>query len=137
MDGQADRPIVATGPMRTIEAAVCLDGFSPAQQFLDQLGEADQQKLAALFAWMAEHAVIRNEEKFKKLGGAIWEFKSFQIRIPCFQDGRAWVLTHGFIKKQQKAPRREIERAERIMQEDQQRQARRRARRNSHGSDIR
>jgi phage-related protein len=137
MNGQADRPVVATGAMRTIEAAVCLDGNSPAQEFLDQLAEADQQKLAALFARMADHGVVTNEEKFKKLEGAIWEFKSSQIRIPCFQDGRAWVLTHGFLKKKQKAPKREIERAERIMHEDQQRQARRRARRNSHGSDIR
>jgi phage-related protein len=137
MNGQADRPVVATGPMRTIEAAVCLDGSSPAHQFLDQLGATDQQKLAALFARMAEHGMITNEEKFKKLEGAIWEFKSSQVRIPCFQDGRVWVLTHGFIKKKQKAPRRDIERAKRIMQEDQQRQAHRRARRNSHGTDIR
>ena len=56
---------------------------------------------------------------FKKLvsSGEIWEFRiqfgSNSYRIFCFFDGNSVVvLTHGLIKKTQKTPRPEIERAE-------------------------
>jgi phage-related protein len=56
---------------------------------------------------------------FKKLVGSegIWEcrvqFSSNIYRIFCFfGDGTSVVLTHGFIKKSQKTPRSEIEKAE-------------------------
>jgi phage-related protein len=55
---------------------------------------------------------------FKKLGGTedIWEcriqFGSNAYRILCFFLGNSVVLTHGFVKKSQKTPAREIERAE-------------------------
>ena len=62
-------------------------------------------------------------ELFKKLNSNIWEFRTKylgkQLRIPAFWDktdkGSTLVLaTNGFIKKSQKIPISEIERAERI-----------------------
>jgi phage-related protein len=56
----------------------------------------------------------------KKLFGDIWEFrtrfKSKQIRLLAFWDkrgskGTLVIATHGFVKKTQKTPNREIERA--------------------------
>jgi phage-related protein len=55
---------------------------------------------------------------FKKLVGTedIWEcriqFGSNAYRIFCFFLDNSVVLTHGFVKKSQKTPAREIERAE-------------------------
>lgn len=60
---------------------------------------------------------------FKKLQGEIWEFRTrfsgLQIRLSAFwdksDDRHTLVMaTHGFIKKTDKVPTREIERAERL-----------------------
>jgi hypothetical protein len=115
------RPIVLDGPLRSIHAAVRLAGDCPSVEFLDGLSDRDQIKLAALFRLMGDQGKIVNREKFKHLSGEIWQFKSYQICMPCYQVGRVWVLTHGFIKKQDDTPPREIKRAEEIMNEDLQR----------------
>lgn len=63
---------------------------------------------------------------FKKLQGEIWEFRSKylsnQNRLLAFWDKtestKTLVLTtHGFVKKNQKVPQKEIDKAERIRQE--------------------
>jgi phage-related protein len=77
----------------------------------------DKAKLGALFQRMADSGRIHNVQKFKKVEGMVFEFKSFQIRIGCFQERREWFLTHGFMKKQDKWPRRELERAQTIRDE--------------------
>ena len=68
-----------------------------------------------------------NDSKlFKKLQGEIWEFRSSylgkQNRLLAFWDKtdktETLVLaTHGFVKKDQKVPQKEIDKAERIRQE--------------------
>jgi phage-related protein len=56
------------------------------------------------------------EQYLKKLASEIWEcriqFRGNLFRILCFFDGAEVVLTHGFQKKTQKTPRKEIEKAE-------------------------
>jgi hypothetical protein len=66
---------------------------------------------------MAKHGQIKNEQKFRHLEGKIWEFKSDQNRVLCFQDGNCWILTNGFQKKQDKTRRKEIKRANDIRAE--------------------
>lgn len=66
---------------------------------------------------MAEVGRISDPRKFKKLQGKLFEFKRFQIRVACFQIGNRWILTQGFVKKSDAWPRKEIERAEQIMEE--------------------
>jgi len=65
----------------------------------------------------ADFGLPKNTEKFKSLkGSGIYEFKSYQVRILCFFDReKVIILTHGFIKKRDKAPRREITKAEKFM----------------------
>lgn len=113
------REIVHAGRVLRIECAMCLNGTSPSSDFLRGLRQPELSKVQALLERMADHGEICNREKFKKVKGQIWEFKSFQIRLLCFQDGKNWVLTHGFVKKQDQIPKREIERAEQIRAEDQ------------------
>lgn len=89
-------------------------------KFLDTL-DAKSKKKVIFNVRIAEQT---NDPKlFKKLNSDIWEFRtkflSQQIRLLAFWDKtekiRTLVLaTHGFIKKTQKTPHREIERAERI-----------------------
>jgi hypothetical protein len=57
------------------------------------------------------------DEKFKKIEGTVdlFEFKSFQIRIPCFfVPGGRILLTLGLIKQADRLRQREIVRAREI-----------------------
>lgn len=91
------------------------------KKFIAGLAEKNQKKILSLLQRTIEHGPPRNEEKFKKLetreAVALFEFKAGQVRMLCTFDGRALiVLTHGFIKQQQKTPRTEIDRAVRLLQ---------------------
>ncbi len=114
-----DEHIFYVGPARVIEAAVLKSGSMPAKEFVDSLPELDRAKVYALFRMLGDTGRITNTEKFKRIEGTeFWGFKSFQIRMPCFflPHGRV-VVTHGFRKKQDRMPREEIERANRIKSE--------------------
>lgn len=116
-----DRPVLARGGKLTIVCARRANGSSPAREFIESLDMGDQGKLFAMFQRMADVGQISNRQKFKKLDGKIFEFKSYQIRMPCFRDGLQWVITHGFVKKRDRVPPAEIVRANAIMNEDLQR----------------
>lgn len=119
------RPIAYKGRVYTIAYAVDRNGRSPAKEFFEALPMRDQAKLMRLFARLADHGRIDNPEKFGNLKESFFEFKSFQIRMPCrFLPRGVVLITHGFRKKRDRAPREEIERAKRIFEEDQQRAGR-------------
>lgn len=91
-----------------------------AEEWLESMSLQTQQKFAALFAWMGDHGRITNEQKFKHLTDSdqIFEFKDGQGRILCFFFiGQRIILTHGCIKKGDKTPKGQIERAEALKQE--------------------
>lgn len=115
------RPIARAGHQKTVVYAVRTNGTSPGHDFyLNKLDDGDKAKMNALFVRMADHGTITNEEKFKKITGSdFYEFKSFQIRMPCyFLPGRLLVITHGFKKKSGRISPAEIDTAKRIKQED-------------------
>ena len=97
-------------------------GSCPACEFFEGLSLPDKAKLMALFKILGDHGKFHNPEKFGDLGDGLYEFKSFQIRMPFayVKKERGLVLvTHGFIKKKNKTPKEEITRAWRIYNEDQ------------------
>lgn len=108
------RRLVERGTWGTVEYVVLRNGQCPAQEFVNGLEMSEKAKLARLFNKMAMFGRIGNFEKFKKESGEIFGFKSFQIRIGCFQMGRMWLLTHGFRKKRDKWPKSELDRADEI-----------------------
>lgn len=121
MKNVSDRPIVEIGHKRIVACAMLLNGKCPAEDFLENLKRSDYAtfgKFSALFQRMANEGIIPNKQQFRKVEGEIWEFKCYQHRIGCYQDGPVWVLTHGFIKKRDKWPKEELERAKRIAKED-------------------
>ncbi|MBI3584788.1 MAG: type II toxin-antitoxin system RelE/ParE family toxin [Nitrospinae bacterium] len=94
------------------------DGKCPVKDFLDSLPGKAAQKVTWVLKLLEDLNMIPSSY-FKKLIGSeeIWEcriqFGSNAYRIFCFFTANSMVvLTHGFIKKSQKAPRNEIERAE-------------------------
>ena len=94
-----------------------------AKEFLDKQDSKTREKI--LFnIWKSRE--INNPELFKKLTDEIWEFrtrfKNKQFRLLAFWDKRdnqntLVISTNGFIKKTQKTPTKEIERAEKLRNE--------------------
>lgn len=115
------REIAYQGCKFTIAFARLKNGRSPGAEFFDGLSVADKAKLMALFRIAADHGSFRNDQKFGDLGGGLFEFKSHQIRMPFVYAGERGLIliTHGFVKKKNKASRDEIGRAWRIFREDQ------------------
>jgi hypothetical protein len=129
-----ERYLVARGPKGTIECAVKANGSLEAKEFLS--GAQCRRHLGAiltLFQTIVDQAADDAEIGPKALKKTvIHEFIKGQVRIFCYRDGTSWVLTHGDLKKSNETPRANIDRAERIMEEDQRtkrvREARKRSR---------
>ena len=72
----------------------------------------------ALLQWVADHGSPNDTDKLKKLKGQddIWEFKTpGGLRLLCFWDeSRLIVTTHGYLKGSQKAPKNELDRAQKL-----------------------
>jgi phage-related protein len=93
-----------------------VDGKCPVQEFLDSLPGKVAQKIVWVLK-LLEDMDRMPASYFKKLVGTedIWEcriqFGSNAYRIFCFFIDNTVVLTHGFVKKSQRTPAHEIERA--------------------------
>jgi len=91
-------------------------GGCPVEDFLDSLPGKVAQKVAWVLQ-LAEDLDRVPRQYFCKLAGAeeIWEFRvrwgTNVYRVLAFWDGNRVVLTHGFVKKTQRTPLGEIERA--------------------------
>lgn len=116
------RRVVYQGAKLRIAFAREKSGACPASEFFDGLDTRDKAKLMALFRIAADHAIFHNREKFGDLGEGLFEFKSFQLRMPfayAKKERGLILITHGFIKKKDRTPKEEIQRAWRIYEEDQ------------------
>lgn len=73
----------------------------------------DLIEITALLTAMAERGVIHDQTKFKKLAGTeLFEFKTWKIRLICFQDTMGLIVcTHGYIKDGEAAPKSELKKA--------------------------
>jgi phage-related protein len=102
---------------RTVIFYKTVDGKCPVQEFLDSLPGRVAQKIVWVLRLLEDMDIVP-VSYFKKLSGTadIWEcriqFGSNAYRIFCFFLNNSIVLTHGFVKKSQKTPAREIEKAE-------------------------
>jgi phage-related protein len=116
------RRIAYRGTKFTVAFAREKNGDCPGGEFFDSRNLSDKLKLMALFERAGDLADFRHPEKFGDLGDGLYELKSFQIRMPfayAKKERGMLLITHGFIKKKNKTPREEIDRARRILEEDQ------------------
>jgi phage-related protein len=89
--------------------------------FLDQLDDKAREKIL----FNIDKAIVRDDRKlFKKLNSYIWEFRTLynkkQYRLFAFWDKTdnkftIVVATHGIVKKSQKTPKKEINKALELM----------------------
>lgn len=117
---KAKKPIfLYRGQRFDVECAVRTNGKCESKVFLDSLTVSDRAKIIKNIKRFANAGKIRNREKFKKVEGTdFWEFKEFQTRILMYYCARGHIaLTHGFVKKGDRIPKQQIERAYTIKEE--------------------
>ena len=67
---------------------------------------------------LSKYGTYLGEPYIKHLDGEIWELRPLKNRIMFFAyDGKQFVLLSHFIKKTQKTPKREIDKAKRLMKD--------------------
>ena len=98
------------------------DGSMPAQEFLDSLEIKMQAKMVRTIAFLQENGSDLRELYSEYLQDGILELRAkvgsnISRVLYFFFDGKKVILTHGFIKKTQKTPRKEIDRALRYKEE--------------------
>lgn len=105
------------GLKRDADFACLLNGKKPAKEFIESRTQEEQIKLSLILQELLTGGYVSNKQRFRKLEGPIWEFKSDKNRVLCFLDGRCWILTNGFRKESRKTKRKYIDLARRIMEE--------------------
>ena len=94
-----------------------------AVEFMNNLDQKAQQKI---YFNIRKAQLANDPELFKKLNGNIWEFRTFynktHFRIFAFWDksqGQQTLVlsTHGLIKKTDRTPKTDLEKAERIREQ--------------------
>ena len=98
------------------------DGSYPAQEFIDSLDIKMQAKMLRTIAFLQENGSDLREPYSEYLQDGILELRAkvgsnISRVMYFFYDGKKAVLTHGFIKKTQKTPKKEIDRAIRYKEE--------------------
>lgn len=97
------------GQRYTVYAYVRRNGSCPVSDYLARLTERQRRKTDALIQRSAEHGPPRNREQCAPLRGeSFFEFKAHQVRIFWRYAGRRIVLFHGFTKKSNRTPQREM-----------------------------
>ena len=101
-----------------IECYVDGEQNNPVKEFIEVLPVHDRAVVRARIDFLAEIGNRAREPLSKSLGGGLFELRVKASRIfYCFKPGGVIVLLHGFIKKSQKTPRREMEIAQKRMEE--------------------
>lgn len=97
--------------------------MDPAREFVSSLSEKVQKKIT--YNLLKVEGGEMDKELFKKLENSeIWEFRTLFNGI-CYRLFAFWdtetealvVATHGIVKKTQKTPKKEIEKAEKLRKE--------------------
>ena len=89
-------------------------GREPVREWLEKFGEADEQRIYAVIraVWMDWEAALR-KQRVKKLAEDLWEIrrpmrKNRTVRVIFTRENDKMVLLHGFIKKSQRIPRKDL-----------------------------
>jgi len=117
------REVLYKGEFHTVELAITANDRCPAKKFLDGLSKLDREIILRIVKRLADKGKVTNPKQFKKIEGTdFFEFKNFQIRMPCYfhPDGRI-IITHGFPKKGDSIKPDEIDRMKRIRNENEKR----------------
>lgn len=101
------------------------NGHTPVLEYLHQFEEntskdsrINLRKIRSYMRFLAEQGTYVGEPYIKHLEGPIWELRPLRHRVLfAAWRGDGFILLHAFLKRTQRTPRREIERALREYQE--------------------
>ena len=101
------------------------DGHEPIIEYLKKLRKRNDKnrrinlnKINDYIEALSKYGTYLGEPYIKHLDGEIWELRPLKNRIMFFgYDGKQFVLLSHFIKKTQKTPKREIDKAKRLMKD--------------------
>jgi len=104
----------------SVEYYIDANGKEPVADFIDSLPVAAQAKVLRLTALLADYGVLLKEPHTKQVKGKLRELRITDsigaVRILYFTyTGKRFILLHGFIKKTDKTPDKEIRLAEKRM----------------------
>lgn len=99
------------------------NGKEPVKEYIELLARKNDKdsrvnlnKIRDYIKILSEYGTRAGEPYIKHLSGDIWELRPLRSRILFFgYDGQQFILLSHFIKKTQNAPKREIEKAQRLM----------------------
>ncbi len=99
------------------------NGNEPLREYLTKLSKKQDKdsrininKIRDYVKALSLYGKELGEPYIKHLDGEIWELRPLKNRILFFgYDGKNFILLNHFIKKTQKTPKREIEKAKRLM----------------------
>ena len=92
----------------SVEFYVDARGNSPVLEFLGALSEADRAKVARVLAFVREFGPLLRMPHVRRVG-ELWELRPGAIRLFYFRHtARRFVILHGFRKKTQRTPRKEM-----------------------------
>ena len=111
---------IVRGAWGEVVWAVDKSGKSRARDFYRGLKNEERAKLYTVLKALAENGRVPSRERFKKLtdlqGWALWEIKSFQLRlIGAYSSTGEFVVAHGLRKKRDQHRRGDLEVAARIL----------------------
>ena len=100
-------------------------GKSPVLDFIVELAAKKDKdsriradKINDYIEALSEHGATLGEPYMKKIGGKIWELRPLSDRIMfAAWTGKGYVLLNHFVKKTQKTPPAEIEKAKRLLKD--------------------
>lgn len=101
------------------------NGIEPVQEVIDELRFKNDKDSKIKFRKLIEYidrlrvfGLSMNEPYIKHIDGDIWELRPSNGRVffVCWYKG-SFVLLHYFVKKTQKTPKREIEKAKRELED--------------------
>lgn len=96
----------------------CLDarGRSPVKEFVRGLSATEQASIFRVIELLQEFGTNLSGSHVKHVVGDLWEIRPGRARVFYFTyRARQFVLVHGYYKRTQKAPERDIETATRRM----------------------
>jgi phage-related protein len=110
--------IAYQGKRFTIEWYFSNKKKSQSKEYFQNLEITQKNKAMNLFQLMGEVGKILNIEKFRNEGDGIYAFKPQPDRFLCFfAKGNKIIISNGFLKKTEKLPKSEKEKALRCMQD--------------------
>ncbi|WP_195525083.1 type II toxin-antitoxin system RelE/ParE family toxin [Eggerthella lenta] len=94
------------------------DGSEPIREFMDALRPKLRSKMVGDLAKLEQHNIELREPYAKHMGKGLFELRIGQTNdivraFYFFYEGRRIIVTNGFVKKTNKTPRLELERARR------------------------